>query len=103
VEQTQVAYIPPVAIRQVAPVISTSEREMIRRMSRPLEIQVSVSIDEFGKVTRAEPVSEGSGMADYMGRLAARAARQWQFRPAKRNGRDVPSEMMVRFQFGSPR
>jgi len=62
-------------------------------------MNVNLSVDETGKVIRAEP-STGSGVLETsLGRLAIEAARLWRFQPAREGNRNVPSEVRIQFQF----
>jgi hypothetical protein len=62
-------------------------------------INIRVFVNNAGKVMRAEPVVRGGIMIDRLSMLAASAAREWEFVPAKRDGRTVDSETVVQFKF----
>jgi hypothetical protein len=86
--EAQSAFVPPSPIRKVAAV-------------RPADsgagahpVDVKVFIDEAGSVTRAQVLTKGADMAD----AALSAARQWQFTPARKHDKPVPSEMLLHFR-----
>ena len=58
-------------------------------------VNLKISLDESGKVTRVEPLSKGP-----MAGVAAHAALAWQFTPARWQDKPVASEVMVHLQFG---
>ena len=60
-----------------------------------LPVDVKVSIDESGNVTRAQVLTKGS----YLAAAALGAARQWQFKPARKHDKPVSSEMVLHFHF----
>jgi len=61
-------------------------------------VNLRVSLDASGKVTRVEPLSKGP-----MAGVAAHAALAWQFIPARWQDKPVASEVMVHLQFnGDP-
>jgi hypothetical protein len=89
-------YIPPKPIREVQPVLPPNIRSIVPRRMR---VQVRVSIDQYGKIVAAEPISAGPAPGNLLGTLAANAARLWLFEPARSNSRAVPSEVIVNFDF----
>ena len=58
-------------------------------------VNLKLSIDESGKVTRVEPLSNGP-----MTGVAAHAALAWQFTPARWKDKPVAGEVMVHLRFG---
>ena len=65
------------------------------------EVEVLVTIDANGKVTQAK-VEKITGVLSPLLTLAAlAAARQWKFQPALVNGRRVPSQKTLKFDFSS--
>jgi len=90
-------YVPPQPLRQARPVVPRNLKALI---SREIPIEVDLSIDETGKVIRAQPLSGAGVLQTSLGRLAADAARLWKFQPARRGDRNVPSEIRIQFQFG---
>ncbi|MBV9507559.1 MAG: hypothetical protein JO323_21400 [Acidobacteriia bacterium] len=63
------------------------------------KIQVKVTIDATGKVTKVTPQGRTATNFALMD-AAALAARQWEFKPAQMNGRAIQSEMVLVFEFG---
>jgi len=90
-------YIPPQPVRQTKPVAPRSLRALI---SREIVIDVKVSIDETGRITRAE-ASPGEGLLqNSLAKLAVEAARLWKFQPAREGNHNKPGEIRIQFQFG---
>jgi len=67
--------------------------------SGEVQIQVKVIIDAAGKVTHAEPLVSKGAITEYLGKVAAAAARVWKFEPARLDGQAVPSELLLQFRF----
>jgi TonB family protein len=88
------AYSPPVALVTVAPPVNGTMKELL---SRPVTVSVTVSIDETGKVVKAE--ASAPGVHRMLVDAAIAAARKWKFRPAGRGGVPIPSEFTVNFVF----
>jgi outer membrane biosynthesis protein TonB len=64
-----------------------------------IEVEVKVLIDEAGRVLKAEPVSQPAPVSAFLIGAARNAALLWRFEPAKRAGRPVQSEMIIKFRF----
>jgi TonB family protein len=62
-------------------------------------IEVQVTIDASGRVTAASPASSSGTAPKSLVDSAVRAAMGWRFKPAKRNGKPVPSEKLIRFLY----
>ena len=71
-----------------------------RLISSKVTIRVRVSIDDQGRVVHAEALTRGELLVNYLAQAAVDAARLWLFEPAHRDGRDVPSEAILNFDFG---
>jgi len=67
------------------------------RPDESTRVEVLVAINEQGKVTKITPV--GSYPSLRLVEAAIKAARLWEFEPARMNGRAVPSEMTLIFRF----
>jgi protein TonB len=89
---------PPETIRQVMPKFPSALRMVVLK---PKTIEVLVSIDETGKVIKAEAVPQ-KDLHQMLINSATDAARQWKFRPGRRGDQPVPSEMVLRFNFKPP-
>jgi TonB family protein len=88
-------YHPPEAVSKIVPLFPQALRAVV---VKPKTVQVRVSIDDKGKVTKVEPLRQ----PDIHGMLieeAVRAARGWRFRPALQGSQPVPSEMVLSFAF----
>src|SRR5262249_48152783 len=86
-------YIPPKPISKADPKFPV---ELKTHVTKPHLVQVRVSIDEHGRVTRAEAVSQ-KGISEFFVEATISAARLWRFAPARRNNQPVPSEMTIEF------
>lgn len=82
-------------INQTMPDISSKARSTIRGTAR---VVVKVRVDKSGAVSSAVPASSPSR---FFSDAAVKAAKQWDFTPAKISGQPVPSEWLVRFDFTS--
>jgi TonB family protein len=77
-------------VRRVEPVVPHG-------MENDRDVDVKVRIDEAGEVQDAEVLTKNAeGM---LANAAVSAARDWRFEPAQQDGRDVPSEVVLRFHF----
>lgn len=83
-------------IRMKQPSIPPEMRAWVRSDTT---IDVQISIDESGKVTAATPISSKGVAAGVLSRPAVEAARGWQFKPARLNGKPVASEKVLQFVF----
>jgi TonB family protein len=82
-------------LQEVTPDVSPGSR---RTITGRVKVSVQVSVDTSGNVSQARLVS--SGPSKYFANKALAAARRWKFTPAKVNGQPLPSEWVLRFQFG---
>src|SRR5580704_2282830 len=92
---TQTGVAPGRVLQQVSPDVSPGSR---RTITGHVKVSVQVSVDTSGSVSQARLVS--SGPSKYFANQALAAARRWKFTPAKVNGQPLPSEWILRFQFG---
>lgn len=83
-------------VNRVAPEVPEGIRP---RITEPLPIDVRVSIDSKGRVTKASAVQHADGLVDYLGKRAVDAAKRWTFTPAKRGGKPVESSRTIHFVF----
>jgi len=81
--------VPASPIKKVAPVKPADAGADAR------PVDVKVFIDESGNVIRAQLLTKGSDLAG----TALSAARQWQFTPARKHDKPVPSEMVLHFRW----
>jgi outer membrane biosynthesis protein TonB len=89
-------YVAPWPVNRVEPEPSFSLHPFI---VPEVQINVRVIIDRGGRVVRAESLSRGNPLMEHLSKIAVKAARQWTFSPARRDGQSVPSETMLQFQF----
>jgi len=87
--------IPKAAVvNQVVPDVPKQARDTIQGT---VKVTVRVAVDSSGNVTATK--LESPGPSKYFADRALQAARGWTFTPAEIDGRKVPSEWMLRFQF----
>lgn len=89
----------PVPLRQPVPKITDQMKAVL---SRAASIQLKLSIDAKGRVTKAEPVTP-EGVNPLLLEASMEAARFWTFQPATIDNRPIPSEMIVTFHFAAVR
>src|SRR5262249_55716071 len=87
---------PPRPVHQIRPELPNNVKSMLQG---EVTVQVHVSIDASGRVTKATPIPSTSPIAGYAGAAAANAARLWRFEPSRKAGQTVPSEMVLEFRF----
>ena len=83
-------FVPARPIRQVTPTVPADEH-----LARDVPVDVRVMVDPAGNVAGVDPRGGDRELA----RLAAEAARSWQFVPARRNDETVSSELILHFTF----
>jgi len=88
-------YIPPKPISKPQPRFPIVLKTQLKT---PSVVEVQVTIDEAGKVTRAVAVSR-KDVADYFVEATLKVARLWRFEPARKNYQPVSSEMTLKFVF----
>ena len=81
-------------VQKVLPAVPQKASDTIRGTVR---VGVRVGVDPAGDVTEA--TLDSPGPSKYFAGLALQAVRQWKFRPPKVDGRSVPSEWVLRFEF----
>ena len=90
---------PAVATEQVMPHVPETAKALLLSART---IEVTVNIDENGKVLKAE--APPANRADSVLVAAAiEAARRWKFHPARLNNKPISSEMIVKFNFAPVR
>ena len=80
--------------QQVSPDVS---RSALRTIHGKLKIRVKVTVDSSGNVTLAK--FDSRGPSRYFADRTLRAAQQWTFKPPQIDGKSVPSEWMLKFEF----
>ena len=81
----------PSVLQEVDPVLSRAIRA---RIGQPMSVNVMVTIDRAGRVTRAWPKTRSRGLERTLSDAAVRAARQWIFEPAH-----SPTTVTIPFEF----
>jgi TonB family protein len=80
-------------VQQVLPDAPQKARDTIHGKVR---VGVKVHVDESGTVTEA--TFDSLGPSKYFAERVLKAAQQWKFAPAKMDGRNAPSEWLLRFE-----
>ena len=80
-------------VQQFLPDASQKARATIRGTVR---VSVRVHVDESGRVTAA--AFDAPGPSQYFAERALEASKRWSFAPAKMDGRNVPSDWVLRFE-----
>ncbi|HKW63937.1 MAG TPA: TonB family protein [Candidatus Acidoferrum sp.] len=81
---------------QVLPDVSG---KALATISGKVRVTVMAHVDASGNVSSAD--FENPGPSQYFADLAMKAMRRWEFNSAEVNGRSVPSQWLVRFEFTS--
>lgn len=89
----QAGFVQGAVLHQVLPDAPQKARETIQGKVR---VSVKVQVDESGNVTEA--TLESPGPSKYFADRTLQAAQLWKFRPAQVNGRNVPSDWILRFE-----
>jgi TonB family protein len=79
---------------QVLPEVSQKARDTIHGK---VLVTVRAHVDPAGTVTAAE--LDSPTPSKYFGDIAVKAARRWQFQSPEADGRSLPSEWLLRFEF----
>jgi TonB family protein len=79
---------------QVMPEVSNSA---LRTVHGKLKIRIKLTVDSSGNVVLAK--FDSRGPSKYFAERTLEAARQWKFKPPQVDGRGVPSEWILRFEF----
>jgi TonB family protein len=80
-------------VQQVLPDAPQKARDTIHGKVR---VSVKVHVDESGTVTEA--TFDSLGPSKYFAERVLKAAQKWKFAPAKMDGRNAPSEWLLRFE-----
>jgi TonB family protein len=81
---------------QVLPDVPSKARNTI---TGKVKVTVKVAVDASGAVSHASLVSPGP--SEYFANQALQAARKWTFKPPRVDGRAIPSEWSLSFEFKS--
>ncbi len=90
----------PEPIIRIWPIVPVDLKSTI---TRPMQVEIMVHVDDAGRVTGAEARSSDSTVSSSLKELAASTAKLWKFRPALQNGRPVAGETAVQFNFSPDR
>jgi TonB family protein len=88
--------VAPKVVRRVTPALTRDTFPKDKRV----EITVVARIDAQGTVWNASLSEDSKGADAQLAAAAITAARQWKFRPASVNGKNVSSEIELHFRFG---
>jgi TonB family protein len=95
-QPVETRFVGPQIIHQVAPAIPLGVGPKI---TTDVQIDVTVTIDESGKVIGARVTSRSGAAAGLLTLQALKAAQLFRFRPAQENNRHVRSDMVLTFRF----
>jgi outer membrane biosynthesis protein TonB len=70
-------------------------------MSRPVQVDVRVSVNAKGAVSSAQCVTQSRG--NYWAKISQQAAEGWKFKPPVREGQAQASYWMLLFQYNRGR
>jgi TonB-like protein len=90
------SYVAARPIHQERPQLS---RDIRRTVTSEIAVQVSVQIDEAGRVVRTAPVASTGPMTNSLMSATQDAARRWRFMPAMRGNQPVASETVLEFRY----
>jgi hypothetical protein len=96
VAPSSVDYFPPLPIHRVIP---DFPQDMKHWVGAGIVINVRVFVNNLGRVVRAEPLVRGGPQLERLSVIAVNAAMEWDFAPARRDGRAVDGEAVVTFRF----
>ena len=94
VENPSGARVQGAVAQQVLPDVS---RSALRTIHGKVKIRVKVTVDSSGNVTLAK--FDSRGPSRYFADRTLRAAQQWTFKAPQIDGKSVPSEWMLKFEF----
>jgi len=80
-------------------VLPQASSKALATITGTVHVVVRAKVDASGKVSEA--TLEAAGPSNYFARLALEAARRWQFASPVVQGRSLPSEWLLRFEFSS--
>ncbi len=90
-------FTPPKATHRVAPVVAAKVRPRIKGR---VPVDIRAEIDTRGRVTSAVPVNKPrEALEVYLTERAQRAAREWHFEPARKDGKRVAGSQVIHFVF----
>jgi hypothetical protein len=92
-------FLPPRSIRETAPTVPA---ELGRTLHGEALLAVRAYIDEAGKVTYAEMLSNVTDANRGLASLAVFDARHWEFMPAQVGAQMVPGQAILHYRFGNP-
>ncbi len=90
---------PPAVINLVPAVYPRALKSMGLPTRR---VEIKVSIDQAGRVVKAEPTPQQELLPQAMVQAAVEAARLCKFKPARIGNQPVPGEMVLKFDFNHP-
>ena len=92
-------FLPPKPIRETTPAVPA---ELRRTLKSEVKLDVRTYIDQSGKVTYAEMLSNINEADRDLASLAVFDARHWEFTPARLGERIVPGQAILHYRFGNP-
>jgi TonB family protein len=97
-ERAAASYVPPHPVKQIMPDTSLIGPALA---SQTGQIEVQVTVDESGRVKKAQSLRNGKKARGLAAAAAVVAARQWVFEPATLHGKPIQAEHRIVFDFRS--
>lgn len=92
-------FLGPRPVRETAPTVPP---DLSRTLRAEVPLDVRAYIDESGKVTYAEMLSNITDANRGLASLAVFDARHWEFIPARLGAHPVPGQVILHYRFGNP-
>jgi len=92
-------FLPPRPVREITPVVPA---ELGRTLRGEVPLDVRAFVNESGKVTYAEMMSNVTEANRRLASLAVFDARRWVFMPAQLGKQRVPGQVILHYRFGNP-
>jgi hypothetical protein len=92
-------FLPPRPVRETT---LTMTAELRRTLKSEVPLDVRAYIDESGKVTYAEMLSNVTEADRVLASMAVFDARHWEFMPAQLGGHTAPGQVILHYRFGNP-
>jgi hypothetical protein len=92
-------FLPPRPVRETNPTVPA---ELRRTLKSEVRLDVCAYLDESGKVTYAQMLSNITEANRDLASIAVFDARHWEFMPAQLGGHIVPGQVILHYRFGNP-
>jgi hypothetical protein len=92
-------FLPPRPVRETNPAVPA---ELRRTLKSEVRLDVCAYLNESGKVTYAQMLSNITEANRDLASIAVFDARRWEFMPAQMGGHIVPGQVILHYRFGNP-